>query len=270
MKKRVAFQGLSGAYSEIAIRQHFGDVLTEGMTSFRDVHEALKRGQVDDALLPFENSVAGTIQDNFELMLDSDLRICGETVLRVEHCVLALPDARVIRRIRSHPQALAQCLAFIVKQGWVAEDAFDTAGAARELAENPTNDCAVLASEEAARLYGLDVLYRDVADRPGNRTRFLHLRRDPLPHKKEKGSRAFVIVTETERGAFHDFLASCIPLDLAARMLHLSATRQEAWAFHYSLELSSKLDPSALEATLAKLAGDAWQVKVLGTFGIKV
>lgn len=268
MTQRIAFQGLPGAFSEMAIRQYFGSAATEGLRSFGDVHEALRKKQVDDALLPFENSVAGTIDANFELMLDSDFRICGETVLRVEHCVLALPGAKKIRRILSHPQALAQCRAFIAKQGWIAEDAFDTAGAARDLRDSLDLDSAVVASEEAARLYNLDILFRDVADRPENCTRFFHLRRDSLPSSKDGGSRALVIVTEKERSAFHDFLAVCKALN--PRILYLTATRQEAWSFHYFVELASTQAPSSLETELNGMNGRNWQVKVLGTFGAKV
>jgi prephenate dehydratase len=145
---RVAFQGERGAYSEEAIRQHFGsDVECLPCRRFEDVFEAVDSGAAEYGMQPVENSTAGSINQAYDLLLEHDLRIGGEVILRVRHALLALRGVSMedVRRVRSHPQALAQCHRYLNGHGWAVESAYDTAGSAKDLKAAGDKDVAVVA-----------------------------------------------------------------------------------------------------------------------------
>ncbi len=183
MTRRVAYQGEPGAYSDLAIRQHFGeDIIGVPHGSFPDALQAVVEGDCDLAMIPVENAIAGPVHVALEAM-----REVGDQLVHVdEHrlvivlCVLGVPGAMLatVQRVRSHPVALAQCRIFVARHPWLAVELHaDTAGAAREVGALGDPTVAAIASELAAERYGLEVLVRGVQDVPHNWTRFLVLAR---------------------------------------------------------------------------------------------
>lgn len=180
---QIAFQGEPGAYSEQAAYNHFGpQITTVPCETFEKVFTAVGDGATTHGLIPIENSLAGSIHRNYDLMLRNDLHIVSEYPLRVSHCLLALPGTELddIRSVHSHPQALAQCEHSLVRLGLerVAEN--DTAGSARLVREWGEREIAAIASHRAAQVYGLDILVENLEDNPANYTRFLALAAQPL------------------------------------------------------------------------------------------
>lgn len=181
--KTVAFQGEAGAYSEEAALAMLGNnVHTLPQPRFEDVFQAVLEGRADYGLLPIENSLAGSIHRNYDLLLRFPLHIVGEYHHRVRHCLLALPGVRLedIQEVHSHPQALAQCEHTLKRMGVRPVPAHDTAGAARWLRETGHAHAAVIASRWAAQVYGLNVLLEHLEDNPRNYTRFILVARDPF------------------------------------------------------------------------------------------
>jgi arogenate/prephenate dehydratase len=180
---RVAFQGVHGAYSEVAARTMLGpSITTLPCRSFDDVFRAVERGRADRGVLPIENSLSGSIHRNYDLLLAHRLHIVGETHLRVEHVLMCHPSSslRKLTVVRSHPQALAQCGAFFARTKRLhPEPFFDTAGAAESIMRERKLDTGAIASSYAASLYGLRVIRRNIEDLPNNFTRFLLLSRTP-------------------------------------------------------------------------------------------
>jgi prephenate dehydratase len=179
----VAFQGVSGAHSELAAQDYFGTtVRTRPCETFEGVFEAVESRRVRFGIIPIENSLAGSIHQNYDLLLNHRLHIVGEIHLRIAHVLMAHPstDRSRIRFVRSHPQALAQCSAFFSRhKNLKPVPYFDTAGAALSLRDGEFPDTAAIASALAARLYGLKTLKRNIEDRPNNTTRFLFVSRSP-------------------------------------------------------------------------------------------
>jgi prephenate dehydratase len=185
-----AFQGVHGAYSHLACRQLLGDkVATLPCETFDEVFAAVEFGRAQRGVLPIENSLAGSIHQNYDLLVQHDLCIVGETHLRVRHCLLVHPTATraTLREVRSHPQALAQCNAFFARN--TADKTrhpvkpmvwFDTAGAAKSLADEKPLHVGAIAGEFAAELYGLKVLDRNIANQEVNFTRFLAIAKKPV------------------------------------------------------------------------------------------
>jgi len=215
---RIGFQGETGAYSEKAARELLGPrIVSRPYESFEDVFKAVASREVDYAVVPIENSLGGSIHANFDLLLRYDLHIIAEHEFRVEHSLLALPGTKrdQIKRVMSHPQALAQCDNYLrqwdSKYGRVVREAtYDTAGSAKMIREKNLLDSAAIASDLAGQTYGLEVIDSNIEDHDNNFTRFLLLARQPVsslipPNMPAKTSIVFVLPNEP--GALYKALA---------------------------------------------------------------
>ena len=179
----VAFQGERGAYSEAAAREHLGtQIETLPCKTFEEVFAAVEEGSATHGLLPIENSLAGSIHRNYDLMLRYDFQIISEHHYRVQHCLIGLPETTLedIQSVHSHPQALAQCEASLGRLQLASVVEFDTAGSARLIKEWGDPQAAALASDLAAEVHGLKILARNMEDNPENYTRFLLLTKQPI------------------------------------------------------------------------------------------
>jgi arogenate/prephenate dehydratase len=217
---RLAYQGEPGAYSELASREFYDLYLRDAhrggsdsghgngsakpafvpCASFGLLFEAVHSGQADRAVVPIENSLAGTIHENLDLLLRyPDLFIVGEHDFRVRHCLLALPGVTIddVRGVRSHYMALAQCSGFLSSRGLVPEVAADTAGSAMRIRDEKAKDLAAIASRGAAAIYGLDILAENIEDDHDNYTRFLILSKTSNGYRPDlpaKTSIAFTLI----------------------------------------------------------------------------
>ncbi|XP_057477005.1 arogenate dehydratase/prephenate dehydratase 2, chloroplastic-like [Actinidia eriantha] len=179
---RVAYQGVSGAYSETAAEKAYPNCEAVPCEQFDIAFEAVEQWLVERAVLPIENSLGGSIHRNYDLLLRHRLHIVGEVQLPIRHCLLANHGVRVedLTRVLSHPQALAQCENTLTKLGVIREAVDDTAGAAQFVALHKLKDTAAVASLGAARIYDMNVLAQDIQDDVDNITRFLMLAREPV------------------------------------------------------------------------------------------
>ena len=172
----VAFQGEPGAYSQEAIAGYFGPVDTLPCESFEAVFTAVTSARSNAGMIPIENSLAGSIHQNYDLLQRYSLWITGEYFLRVRHCLIALPGVQKsdLRRVISHPQALGQCDGYLRNlKGVKSEAVFDTAGGVKMLKESGDRACAAIASRQAAEMYEMEILDEGIEDDPENFTRFL-------------------------------------------------------------------------------------------------
>jgi prephenate dehydratase len=181
----VAIQGERGAFSELAARSLFGPrVRIVPCPDFDSLFESAERGRTRYALAPIENTIAGSIHRVHDLLLDSPLRVSGESIVRIAHHLIALPGVRLtdLRRVYSHPVALAQCERFLRRHPRLTRVAtYDTAGSVRMLRDERARDAAAIASELAARLHGARVIRRHLEDHRANFTRFFLLSRHGRP-----------------------------------------------------------------------------------------
>ncbi|MGH2768726.1 MAG: prephenate dehydratase, partial [Actinomycetota bacterium] len=175
----VGFQGEAGAYSERAVRALFADAAPMPFASVHKVFEAVEITSLPYAVVPLENSHAGSINETYDLLVRHGVQIVAETIVRISHCLLALPGTMMedVRTVISHPQALEQCEEFLNSLNVARMAVHDTAGAARIVAEERRPDSAAIASQEAAEMYGLAVLATDIEDRPDNSTKFVAISR---------------------------------------------------------------------------------------------
>lgn len=268
MPLRIAFQGIHGANSELAIRQHFGDQAESFPTpTLTALFDAIASGKVDYAMLPVENALAGAVSQAYELLMESDLRIQADVILHVHHSLLAAPGTTFeqIKSVRSHPQALAQCEAYIRRNGWTAVPWYDTAGAALDLSHDHPEGTAALATTLAAQLYNLDVLEQNVEDVTFNFTRFFVIGHDdPPPGEYNKTS--IVFATRHRPAALYECLGEFASRGLNLTKIESRPRRNRPWEPVFFLDFEGHWHETACQEALARLLQRASFVKMLGSY----
>ena len=272
--RRVAYQGGEGSYSHIAARKYFAERAAEmefaGFPTFAHALREAETGRAGYAFLPVENTTAGSINETYDLLRSTDLAIVGEEVLEVRHCLLAAAPMEPggLRRILSHPQALAQCGAFLRGLPSAEPVAFeDTAEAARKVREDGDATQGAIASEEAAALHGLVVIARDVADQPENWTRFvlvsaLELRKDPrIPSKT-----SLVLTTPHRHGALAHCLAVLAEHGLNLTKLESRPVPRRPWEYLFYIDFEGSLSEEPAAHAIAALRRECPYLKVLGSY----
>ncbi len=266
--KIVAFQGEHGAYSEQAVRQHFGEeVVTLPCHAFEGIFAAIESGEADYGVLPVENSSAGSINRAFDLLLDHDLRVWGEILLRVRHNLLAPPGTTLneVHSVRSHPQALAQCERWLSQRNLKAVTWYDTAGSAKELAASPEPGVAAIASSLAAETYGLEVLAAGIEDLSWNYTRFFVIGRGDAP-VSAKAKTSLVFAVSHDPGSLYHCLGEFATRGINLTKIESRPRRNRPWHYVFYLDFEGHWqDPTCQQALVGLLARAAF-VKLLGSY----
>lgn len=266
----IAFPGIKGAYSEHAIYQFFGpETKTVSCSSLEGVFEAIESGRADQGMLPVENALTGSWPRAYELLMDRDLRIRAEVILRIQHTLMAVPGKKLsdLKRVRSTQQTLDQCEKFINRYGLIAEPAFDTAGSARDLAENPESDLGVIASQLAAKIYKLEVLQEEVEDASFNYTRFFVMGWDDPPRaQRSKTSLIFSARNVNTAGALYGCLGEFAERNINLTKIESRPRPNRPWQYLFYLDFDGHWQDPEAEAALLGLLRRAGFVKLLGSF----
>jgi chorismate mutase/prephenate dehydratase len=264
----VAFQGEIGAYSEEAAFQFFGaSVQLKPCESLDNVFKAVEQDEVQFGAVPAENSLEGSISQTYDLLLDSSLKVCGETELRVVHCLIGVPKARLdlIRMVYSHPQALGQCKTFLRQLGCELIPTYDTAGSVKIIKEKGTPDRGAVASARAAEIYGMKVLAREIEDNPNNFTRFFILsKHDSPPSGNDKTSIAFSV--KHKPGALYESLKEIATRNINLTKIESRPTRQKPWEYNFYLDFEGHREDKVFQEALEALENTTLFVKVLGSY----
>lgn len=266
---RVAFQGERGAFSEEAALQHFKDAQGLPRRTLREVFEAVAGGEADAGVVPVENSEAGSINETYDLLLQFHrvLRITGEVTLRVSHCLLGVPGTSLdrVRRVYSHPQALAQCEAFLRRLGVEVVPYYDTAGSAQMLAEHPSADTAAIASRRAAELYGLVILAEEIQTNALNYTRFLSLAKTAAP-RRDPSKTSVVFSTAHRPGALYRALGALAEEGLNLTKLESRPSRQAVWEYVFYVDFEGHEEEPRVQRALEALRSQCLWVIPLGSY----
>jgi prephenate dehydratase len=263
-----AFQGEHGAYSEEAIYQYFGpDAETEARRSFEGIFEAVESGVAEFGALPVENSTAGSINKAFDLLLERDLRVWGEIIFRVRHALLAPPGTSLedVQRVRSHPQALAQCERCINNHGWKPEPVYDTAGSARELAANPEKGVAAIASRLAGKLDELDELAYGIEDLFYNYTRFFVLSHKEPP-RGQRTKTSVVFATPHQPGSLYECMGEFAKRNVNLTKIESRPRPNRPWQYVFYMDFEGHCRDPECEAAVMGLLRRSSFVKLLGSY----
>lgn len=266
---RVAYQGVPGAYSEMACIRFFGDaVQSVGLERFEDIFEALKRDEADYAVLPIENSTSGAIRQVYDLMTQYEYYIVGETTVRVEHCLMAPKGATLdtITHVYSHEQGLFQSDRFLAAHShWVQVPCADTAGAGQYVAGTGDVTKAAICSERAAALYGLEILVRGTNHNTNNTTRFVVV--SPVMELREEADKISTVFSlPHEAGSLHRIMTIFAGNGLNVTRLESRPMPGQSWEYMFFLDFHGNLNAPEMDGVLRELAQTAEDFRVLGNF----
>ncbi len=271
---RVAYQGVEGSFSHLTAQRHYRGlgkpILLTGFETFREAAESVRTGTDDMALLPIENSTAGSINETYDLLAEGGLTINAEAISRVSHCLLGLAGAKVesLRAVISHPQALLQCEDFLRSHPHIRSRAeFDTAGAARKVKEQRDPTLAAIASESAARVFALEVIERDIQTQASNFTRFVEVAREPATCPPEVPCKTSLLLATGHRpGDLADVLRHFASRTINLTKLESRPVPDRPFQYQFYLDLEGHANSAALVDALDAIKEHTRELRILGTY----
>jgi prephenate dehydratase len=271
--RTAAFQGEKGAFSQVAVKNLLGErVKPVPFQRFEEVFRALTSGDVDAAVIPIENTLHGSVHENYDHLLNFDLPIIGETNVRISHSLIAAPGVKFkqIRQVYSHPVALNQCLNFFSANPQLERATYyDTAGSVKMLMEEKRKDAAAIASSVAADIYGAQILKRNLEDDRGNFTRFFQLTRpgESVPRRPTREWKTtLVFTTRNVPGALFRALSTFALRDISLGKIESRPLRGKPWEYLFYLDFLGHVDDPNCQKALGHLAELADMLRVLGSY----
>ena len=264
---RVAFQGEPGAYGEQAIFNYFGNVENKPCESFDVVFDSVVSDACEFGLIPIENSLAGSIHQNYDLLLRHDLHIVGEYPLRVRHCLIAMPGVKKeeIKKAISHPQALGQCAAYLRNLGIKPETVYDTAGSVKLLKASGDRTTAAIASRRAAELYEMQILEEGIEDNPENYTRFLAISKTNI--KPEGDAKTSIVFTlKNQPGSLFKAMSVFALRDIDLTKIESRPLQGSPWEYLFYIDFIGAVQDETVRKALDHLGEYAMMLRVLGSY----
>jgi chorismate mutase/prephenate dehydratase len=265
---KVAFQGERGAFSEDAGAKLFGkNVDFLPCIRLKEVFELVSQDKVEFGVVPVENSQAGSINETYDLLLAYPLNIFAEVILKVSHCLMALPGEKLadITTIYSHPQALAQCDEFLSKLNVEIMPSYDTAGSAKMIKDKNLKNCAAIASKRAADIYGLDILAPEIETNVNNYTKFVAISKQKAkPAQKNKTS--LVFAAEHKPGSLYRILGIFATRNINLTKLESRPSRTKPWEYVFYADFEGHLGGKVYQEAVTELQRETTFIKILGSY----
>ncbi len=267
---RVVFQGVEGAYSQQALRAFFGDgVDAFAAATWREAMERITGGEADYAVLPIENSTAGIVAQNYDLLVEYDVAIIGEQVIRIDHALLGCEGAELsgVRTVYSHPQALMQCASYLEQRHpeFETRSVKNTAVAARKIKDDGDPTEAAIAGAENAKLYGLRVLEKNIQDNKDNQTKFIIVSREKkFLRTADKVSLSFELPNET--GSLYHILSHFIFNGLNMTKIESRPRPGRNWDYRFFIDFQGNLEQEDVRNALRGLKEETDSFKILGNY----
>ena len=266
---KVVYQGIPGAYQEQAMVQYFGeDVKNFSVPEFKDVVKTLDRGEADYGVLPIENTSAGTVSGIYDMILDYDICVVGEESVDVKHVLAAIPGTSLdkIEKVYSHPQGLMQCKGFLDEHpDWDQVKVANTAISAKKVADDNKPVKAAICSERAAKMYGLEILKREVNDEGNNTTRFVIMSKKKQ-YRKDAGKVSISFSVPHESGSLYNILTHFMFNNVSMSNIESRPLPGRKWEYGFYVDVIGNLDDPAIRNSLAGIKEETKDFKILGNF----
>ena len=267
-KCRVVFQGAEGAYSQAAMIQYFGEgVNCFHVDTFRDAMLAIDEGSADFAVLPIENSSAGIVSEIYDLLVEFENYIVGEQIIPINHCLLGCEGTKIsdIKTVYSHAQSLMQSAHYLQEKGWQQISMKNNAFAAQKVAEDKNPTEAAIASEYAAKVYGLEILEKGVNDLKENSTRFIIITNQKV-FSKDASKISLCFEVNHESGALYHALSHLIYNGLNMTKIESRPLEGRNWEYRFFVDVEGNMEDSAVKNALRGLREETRNMKILGNY----
>ena len=263
------FLGEKGTFSHKACMQYFGTkVSSVSMSSFKAIFAAVKEGETDFGVVPLENSLTGSIHENYDLLLEYDLRIIGEITLRIMHHLIGHPEAKVanIKRVLSHPQVFQQCRQFLDRhENWELVSVKDTARAVKQVHESKALTDAAIASKEAADIHGMEIIEEGIETNPRNYTRFVIIGTQPLENGPRRKS-SLIYSAGNRPGALYETLKVFAENDINLVKLESRPIHGKPWEYMFYVDLEADVESDSFKPILSALEENTDYLRILGSY----
>lgn len=269
---KIAYQGEKGAYSEEAGLKFFKNKNLKFIPckKFEEVVKEVEKDNADFGVLPVENTTTGSVTKTYDLLFRSSLKIYGEVIIKIYHCLLSLKNTELknIKYVYSHPQALSQCEKYITKKKLIPVPEFDTAGSARVIKEKRLKNAACIASKRAAEIYNLRIIEEDIADNPWNYTRFFIISKK-APKKGNKNKTSIVFSTHHRPGALVKCLKAFSDRGINLTKIESRPQQDNPWHYNFYLDFEGHLEDKKVKEAMNELLKNAVFVKILGSYPVE-
>ena len=264
--ERVAFQGEPGAYSEMATIQYFRNSNLVAMKSLQDVFDGLRHGDVEFGVVPIENSIEGSVNETYDLLLDTNFVVSGEIYQRVRHCLIVNKGGGSnIRSVYSHPQALAQCRRYLQGRNLATVAAYDTAGAVKMIKQKKNMKVAAIASRRAAELNEMDILEEGIEDIKNNFTRFLIMSKIRTKPTGRDGT-SMIFSVKHIPGALFSILEEFANRNINLTKIESRPKKEKPWEYNFYVDFEGHIDNKIINVAVESIKKKAAFIKILGSY----
>lgn len=267
-KGKIAYQGVPGAFSEIAVRAYFPNETHCAYETFEAVVEAVQSGEVSAGALPIENSSTGAIRAVYALLLQAGLKIIGEQYVPVRHCLMVKQETKMgeIREVYSHPEALRQCQSFLAShRAWKQHAYLNTAKSAERVAQAKDRSIAAIASRRAAEIYGLAILESEIQDQKTNTTRFVIVAKERL--KRVQPTKASMILRVSHQpGSLFEALRVFSDHQINLMKIESHPAKEVPWEYDFFIDLERSASEEEFQRVLSELREKSLEYQLLGSY----
>ena len=263
---RIAFQGESGAYSEMAIMLNFPASTAIPLKTFHDVFETVKNHRNEIAVVPIENSIEGSVSETYDLLLQDKIYVSGEIFQRINHCLIVNKEYKKIINVYSHPQALGQCRNYIQSKKLEPIPAFDTAGAVKFIKENKMMKSAAIASRRAAELYEMQILEEGIEDKKNNFTRFFVISKQLVDKPSGKDRTSIIFALEHKPGSLYQVLKEFSRKSINLTRIESRPTKETPWEYYFYVDFDGHYNDEKVKMTLNRIKSQTKFFKLLGSY----
>ncbi|MDQ4073002.1 MAG: prephenate dehydratase [Thermoproteota archaeon] len=264
---KVGYQGETGSYSEIAAIKFFANFKSTFIPfkSFHDLFDNVENALLDAAVIPIENSIEGSVNETYDLLMEKPLFVVGEIYQRVRHCLIANNEHSKIEIVYSHPQALAQCRSYLRNKSLEPVPFYDTAGSVKYIKENSFSNCAAIASRRAAEIYNMKIVEEGIEDKFNNFTRFLIISKDPN-HKSANNKTSIIFSISHKPGSLFLVLKEFASRNINLTKIESRPKKDIPWEYYFFVDFEDNSEKSFVKESLLAIKNETIFFKLLGSY----
>ncbi|MGD1839024.1 MAG: prephenate dehydratase [Nitrososphaeraceae archaeon] len=268
MKKyNVAFQGEKGAYGEMAVLQYFPNANLHPLRSFKEVFDTIKDKTNDFAVVPVENSIEGSVNETYDLLLQEEIKVSAEIFQRINHCLIVNKEhIEPLKKVYSHPQALAQCRKYLQDKKIEPIPIYDTAGAVKMIKENKLRDVAAIASKRASQIYDMKILDQGIEDMEKNYTRFFVISLNVSTRPSNNDRTSIIFSLNHVPGSLFSILKEFSNRQINLTRIESRPTKETPWEYYFYLDFDGHEKDDKISFVLKKIKAKTKYYKLLGSY----